>query len=216
MGKRVILNLIVFSLTLTCCYANAELVENKTDEVIEGYQSFYYLSGDGQKLQYRFYNPSDKKSGKKYPLVIHFHGAGSRGDDNAKQIALAQKVTSAENIEKHPCFVFAPQCPAKKKWVDADWTELTQTFSLAPNAEMKMALAAIDEIIKEYPIDTDRVYVFGQSMGGFATWDILCRRPDMFAAAVPVCGGADENQAARIAHMPVWIFHGSRDPTVSV
>ena len=79
-----------------------------------------------------------------------------------------------------------------------------------------MAIAAIKEIIKKYPIDTKRIYVYGQSMGGFATWEIICRYPDMFAAAVPVCGGADETQAKKIAKIPVWIFHGKLDPVVNV
>ena len=53
-------------------------------------------------------------------------------------------------------------------------------------------------------------------MGGYGSWDIVCRRPDLFAAAAPICGGADENQAAKIASIPVWAFHGACDPCVPV
>ena len=199
-----------------CNYLDAKLVENKEDKEINGYHSFYYQAEDGQKLNYRFYNPSENGSKKKYPLLIHFHGAGSRGDNNTSQLYLAQKVTSKGNIKRYPCFVFAPQCPAGEKWVSTDWRKLSHKMALKPNAQMAMAMAAIDEIIKKYPVDTKRIYVYGQSMGGFATWEIICRCPNMFAAAVPVCGGADETQAEKIKNIPVWIFHGKKDPTVKV
>lgn len=79
-----------------------------------------------------------------------------------------------------------------------------------------MAIDTINEIVKKYPIDRKRIYVCGQSMGGFATWEIICCYPDMFAAAVPVCGRADEAKAPSIAHIPIWIFHGALDPAVKV
>ena len=195
--------------------AKAGLFENKSDKIIKGYHSFFYLAEDGQKLKYRFYSPKIG-SKEKYPLVVHFHGAGSRGDNNTSQLYLAKKVTDKKIAKKYPCFVFAPQCPAGKKWVSTDWKKLSHKMQGEPNAQMKMSIAAIKEIIAIYPIDTSRIYVYGQSMGGFATWDIICRYPNMFAAAVPVCGGADETQAARITHIPIWIFHGALDPTVNV
>lgn len=190
------------------------LVEIKSEKIVNDYRSFYYQEKDGQKLKYRFYDPSSSGSKKKYPLVVHFHGAGSRGDNNTSQLYLARKITSKQNIEKHPCFVFAPQCPAEEKWVNTDWTKQSHQMSIKPNAQM--AIDTINEIVKKYPIDRKRIYVCGQSMGGFATWEIICRYPDMFAAAVPVCGGADETKAPSIAHIPIWIFHGTLDSTVKV
>src|SRR5262249_52824913 len=62
--------------------------------------------------------------------------------------------------------------------------------------------------------DQKRIYVTGLSMGGYGTWDVIGRRPDLFAAAVPVCGGGDETQAATIARVPIWAFHGARDGVV--
>ena len=192
--------------------SKAELIEYQSDKIIDGFASFYYQAENGQILKYRLYNPAEKDDEKKYPLVVHFHGAGSRGDNNVSQLGLAKKV----DTKKYPCFVFAPQCPAGKKWVSTDWGRPSHKMAAAPNDQMTMVISAIDEIIRKYPIDTRRIYVCGQSMGGFATWEIICRRPDMFAAAVPVCGGADETLAPRIAHIPVWIFHGKLDPIVKV
>jgi predicted peptidase len=54
----------------------------------------------------------------------------------------------------------------------------------------------------------------GVSMGGFGAWDVVTRHPDKFAAAAPICGGADENKAPLIARLPVWTFHGDKDGVV--
>ena len=53
-------------------------------------------------------------------------------------------------------------------------------------------------------------------MGGFGAWDLILRNPQLFAAAIPICGGGDPSKAAAIDTMPLWIFHGSADPTVPV
>ncbi len=201
---------------LTGNYAQAKLVENKSEKVVDGFYSFYYQAEDGQKLKYRFYNPAKTGSERKYPLVVHFHGAGSRGDNNISQIYLAKKVSEWSKSAGQLCFVFAPQCPSDKKWVDLDWSKDSHKMPENPTPYMAMVLNAIDEIVKNYPVDTDRIYVYGQSMGGFATWDIICRHPDLFAAAVPVCGGGDVSQAGKIAHIPIRAFHGALDPTVDV
>jgi predicted peptidase len=79
---------------------------------------------------------------------------------------------------------------------------------------MKLLLGLIDSLEKTLPIDKSRIYVTGLSMGGYGTWDLISRRPERFAAAVPVCGGGDEGQAANAAKVPVWAFHGGKDGVV--
>ena len=69
---------------------------------------------------------------------------------------------------------------------------------------------------KEYSIDPQRIYLTGLSMGGYGTWDLLARKPDLFAAGVPVCGGGDESTAEKFAKVPVWVFHGDKDTAVPV
>jgi predicted peptidase len=48
------------------------------------------------------------------------------------------------------------------------------------------------------------------------SWDLLARKPELFAAAVPICGGGDEKTAPAIAKIPIWVFHGAKDPAVKV
>lgn len=184
------------------------------EPVVSGFSAWRYETSDGKHLKYRLHQPElcDKLL---YPLVIHFHGAGSRGNDNIAQLRFAETVINP-GLNRNDCFVFAPQCPAERRWVDVDWNAMSHCLPETMTAEMNMAVAVIDAIIADYPVDIERIYLFGQSMGAFAIWDLLCRRPGMFAAAVPVCGGGDENCAELINNVPIWTFHGALDQTVKV
>ncbi len=81
---------------------------------------------------------------------------------------------------------------------------------------MTLTLQLVQSLRQESPIDGRRLYVMGLSMGGFGTWDVIARYPQMFAAAVPICGGGDPETAPRIAAVPIWAFHGTKDHTVPV
>jgi predicted peptidase len=74
----------------------------------------------------------------------------------------------------------------------------------------------LDEVIAEYRIDEQRIYLTGLSMGGFGTWRLAMAYPDRFAALAPVCGGGDPDQAHLVAHLPTWVFHGAKDDVVSI
>jgi predicted peptidase len=77
-------------------------------------------------------------------------------------------------------------------------------------------MGALDALLRELPIDPDRVYLTGQSMGGFGTWGAIAAHPARFAAAVPVCGGWPPEDAPKMKRVPVWAFHGEQDKTVPV
>jgi predicted peptidase len=81
---------------------------------------------------------------------------------------------------------------------------------------MRLALEVLEHVKKTYSIDAERVYVAGQSVGGFAAWNLVAEYPQLFAAAIPVCGGGDETKASRLVATPIWAFHGERDEAVSV
>lgn len=81
---------------------------------------------------------------------------------------------------------------------------------------MRMAMELLDKIMADKHIDKNRIYVTGLSMGGFATWEILQRESAKFAAAMPVCGGADLRYANQMLNLPLWVFHGDADATVPV
>lgn len=180
--------------------------------------SFNAYVKDGHTLPYRFYKPELKK-GKKYPLVIFFHGAGERGLDNRIQLARFNPVPF---WEKYPCYIVAPGCPAVPRgakntegvWVDTPFGGKESAMKEQPTWPMALAMEVIDKIIRENKIDKHRIYVTGLSMGGYATWEILQREGKLFAAAVPISGGGDLAYAPELAKIPLWVFHGDADKTV--
>jgi predicted peptidase len=173
-----------------------------------------YTDAKGKTLPYRLMVPESVEAGKKYPLVVFLHGAGERGTNNEAQLVHGIKdFSSAEHRQKYPCFLIAPQCPEKEKW--GDWT-VNAGLSKEPTEPSRLVMELVDTLIKDQPIDTKRIYITGLSMGGFGTWDLISRYPDKFAAAVPICGGGDPRQAEKIARIPIWCFHGTKDNAVKV
>jgi predicted peptidase len=174
-----------------------------------------FSDAEGATMPYLLLKPKDYDPQMHYPLVVFYHGAGERGDDNHAQWRNGVEVfQKPENREKFLCFVIAPQCPAGKQWVNVPWGDDSEVQPAEPSRQLKLSLAILKSIEHEFPIDEKRLYVAGLSMGGFATWDVITRYPDLFAAAVPVCGGGDEKQAGKIKDLPIWAFHGGADTTV--
>jgi predicted peptidase len=152
-----------------------------------------------------------------FPLIVFFHGSGERGKDNEKQIIHIKKLfTDSVIMHKYPAFIVAPQCPPGKRWVETDWTVSKHIMPETPSFAMVLTMKLIEEIVKKYPVNQKKIYVTGLSMGGFATWDIISRYPGKFAAAIPICGGADVSKAKLLKNTPVWAFHGSNDKVVNV
>jgi predicted peptidase len=117
---------------------------------------------------------------------------------------------------RHPAFVVAPQCPAGKKWVDVPWESDRHELPEQPSETLGLVLALLELLPNEFSIDPDRVYATGLSMGGYGTWDLLSRKPELLAAAIPICGGGDPKYAAKLKNIPIWVFHGDRDEAVKV
>ena len=182
-----------------------------------------FTSSDGTVLPYRLYQPSSSDatpvtSTSAPPLVLFLHGAGTRGSDGA---ALANNISFRSLLgwaQTHePAIILAPQCPQDSQWVNTPWGDTTHTYTPAPPPHTAAALELLDKTLATLPVDLSRVYVCGNSMGGYATWDILVRRPGLFAAALPMCGGGDPASTAPVCRdVPVWAFHGDADDVVPV
>jgi predicted peptidase len=176
-----------------------------------------YTDAKGKDLPYRLLKPDTIDPKAKYPLVLFLHGAGERGNDNEAQVKHGvAEFAKAANRKAYPCFLAAPQCPARTMWSDVRRGAGSQQQAAEPAEPARLAMEMLDALQKEFPIDAKRIYITGLSMGGYGTWDLICRYPDKFAAAVPICGGGDEKEAAKIAKMPIWVFHGAKDPAVPV
>ena len=178
-----------------------------------GFKGTDFVCGES-RIPYRIFIPEGKAPIGGFPLILFFHGMGSIGHDNVQNLKLAGRLGDAEFQKAHPCYVLVPQCHEDKRWVTATWSDAKHKFQQNPTEPMALALQLLMKTLETYPIDRNRIYVGGASMGGFATWDILSRQPDLFAAAFPICGGGDLTNSQRISHVPVWVFHGARDTTV--
>jgi predicted peptidase len=172
-----------------------------------------FVWSSGTTLPYRTFIPEMPDSGRLYPLVVFLHEGSARGTDNISQISDANwhgahVWTEADNQTRHPCFVVAPQLPQEYGW------------SSGRHPELSLYAAALVELLatltQEFPIDAGRVYITGQSLGGRGTWDLVAKRPELFAAAVPVCGAGDPSAAAGFRDVPIWAFHGGQDKEIPV
>jgi hypothetical protein len=152
-----------------------------------------------EELKYLFYLPDDygKDTTVVWPLILFLHGARERGNDLTKVNSNGPPKLISKG-KKFPFIVVSPQLPFGEFW-DPD-----------------QLVWMLKDIIKNYKVDKERIYLTGLSMGGFGTWATAQKYPEMFAAIAPVCGGGDPLHAWKTRHTPVWIFHGAKDPTVPV
>ncbi len=170
---------------------------------------------DGGKLLYRFHAPKTLEEGRKYPLVVLLHGAGERGDDNVAQLVHgADALFSYAQRRGEEMFFIAGQVPKNALWVDHPWNARAHRMNKKPSACLDLLLKLIDKTLAEQPVDPARVYVTGISMGGYGTWEAVQRRPELFAAAMPICGGGDTACASKLKDLPIWCFHGDADGAV--
>ena len=172
---------------------------------------------DGTVVKYRWSAPETLEAGKTYPLVLFLHGAGERGDDNKAQLkhGVIPIIDGAKKLGQ-PCFLIAPQCPADRWWAPIKRETMQLSEADKPNSLLEAVLALVDETMKKQPVDPQRFYVTGISMGGYATWDLLGRAPGKIAAAIPICGGGDPALVGKFKDIPIQTFHGDADSAVPV
>ena len=199
--------------------AHAQKPESKPD--MDKLLDKLTFTKDKASLPYRLLKPDgyDKNGKDRYPLVVFLHGAFGRGSRQPDATQERHRgVREGPTREKHPCFLAVPQCPPDKQWTNVGWFDGKRNVPLAksPTEPSALVLDLIDTVASEHRIDKDRIYLTGVSMGGYGTWDLVSRRPELFAAAIPVSGGGDPAQAEKLAKLPIWAFHGDADPLVPV
>lgn len=179
-----------------------------------------FRNAQGEWIPYRLFVPKSYDAAKKYPMILFLHGAGERGNDNEAQLVHAEVlglVADEAAAARRSCFLVAPQCPAGHRWVEVPWNQKKPHHTpVQPSVPMRLTLELLDSLEKEFSIDPARRYLTGLSMGGYGSFDACLRRPGYFAAAVPICGGADDSRAKEMVGTSFWIFHGGNDSVVPV
>ena len=183
-----------------------------------GWTFLMYPADNGVELPYQIYMPANYDKNKQYPLILQMHSAGVKNDDGSQINAGEAKFL--RNLEKSKykddVIVISPCCPVGEKWIPAKtWKEITYDFvNTSPEPYMVATTELFASARQNLSVDESRLYVYGMSMGGFATWDLLARNPDLFAAAIPVAGAGDPSVVSKLSKTAIWMFHGTEDPTV--
>ena len=147
------------------------------------------------KLSYLECVPSNFESDKKYPVILHLHGAGSIGTD-IKVLYNQPIVKYAQSADGFPFVMFLPQCNVR--YWEFRFEQLQEFI----------------HYIKELPfVDTDKIFISGISMGAIASWNILAAENTTFKKAV-ICCGAGFVFRAKAVNASVWAFHGDTDTSV--
>lgn len=187
------------------------------------YEKGEWISPKGDTLRYRLLLPEGYNPLSSYPMILFLHGAGERGSDNTKQLVHgANLFLQPENRKDFPAIVVFPQCPTDDYWANVDIkindTTKKREFVFSEGGEprkiMQMLLDWLPEFEKKYPVKRDQRYIMGLSMGGMGTFELVRRKPRFFAAAVPICGGANPATAGAMKETAFWIFHGNKDDVV--
>ena len=187
------------------------------------FEAKIFTTSNNDTLRYRELLPEKFNPQQKYPLVLFLHGAGERGSDNQAQLTHGSMMfTNPVNREKYPAIVIFPQCPKDYFWSFERRPEgKLEANSFPVNYTIASIMQAVKNLLDKYiadgSVDTDRIYVIGLSMGGMGTFDIVCRFPDVFAVAIPICGGVNPERLKDAAgKVKFRIYHGDKDDTVPV
>ena len=200
-----------------------QIAAKKAREKASRFKARTFVTNLGDTIPYRILKPIDYDPKNRYPIVVCLSGSGGRGTDNIRQIAgcwAAQILSTQENRKKYPCFVFVPQCPPGADWGGSLSEQQKRLWvqsgrALRPSVE-SFVFSIISLLEKEFSIDPGRRYVTGQSMGGMGSWHYILAYQQMFAAAIPICGGADPDLGHLTVDTPVWAFHGQKDELAPV
>lgn len=199
----------------------AGLIHNAVAQDFSLYKKFWLVQ-NGDTLPYRILLPENYDADKKYPLVVFLHGSGERGNDNEKQLMHGAKLfLQKENRERFPAFVVFPQCSAKSFWSNTQFLideKGERDFYFVnggePSVAMKMLISLVNNLQAQYKIKQDQVYVMGLSMGGMGAFELVNRMPYTFAAAIPICSGANPLIVQNLKNTYWWVFHGAKDNVV--
>lgn len=167
-------------------------------------------------LKYGYFVPQEE--GGLHPLIIWLHGAGEGGQD-PKAAYSANRVVALS--QKHAqdlfggAYVLAPQCPTY--WMDSGSGRI-QMDGKTKYSEALLYL--IDEFVAKNPgIDKSRIYIGGDSNGGFMTLRLVLDYPERWTAAFPVCEAVPDEtitdeQIEAIKDKPIWFVTCLEDTTV--
>jgi len=159
-----------------------------------GLHTFVYeRPGTPHPVNYLLFLPASYRTGARWPTIVYLHGKSLSGDDPQ----LLTKYGLPKIVSRDPNFPFillAPQCHEGERWTDVDTLD-----------------ALLADVSSRVPVDPDRVYLTGFSMGAGGAWRFGGAHPERFAAVAALAGVQDAGSVKGLARLPVWAFHGTDD-----
>ena len=179
------------------------------------------VGGSDRTMHYSISVPASYTPGTPIPLVVYLHGNGNQG--NAPWSSIPDYVhflTNPATQGNNPAIVLYPRAPEgsganERQWSNVNFFTGSPQAQTTPTIPQQLLMALIAKIETDYTINTSKRFLLGFSMGGYGTWDIIARHPNMFEAAVPQSGGGDPT-AITATNTRVWAVHGSSDAIVPV
>jgi predicted peptidase len=176
-----------------------------------GVESYHPVGTETSDLGYILYLPSGVDGDKnQFPLLVYLHGSGERDDtqDSMQALETCARGVVPRMISNHtwkpefPMIVVSPHSGA------GNWTD---------NGNLLKLRKLIQQLTEQHPVNPERIYMTGYSMGGYGTFSYLAEFGDTagIAAAVPIAGGGWAPMGKKIK-TPVWSFHGAADDVVSL
>jgi len=165
-----------------------------------GFVGKVLLRKTGGESKYVVFLPEGYDESEEYPTILFLHGAGAQGTDGHKQLmALGPAINRRKS--SFPFIAVFPQASS------GDWQPKTGHGDLA--------MAVLDDVMRTYSVEPDRVALSGVSMGGEGTWGLAAAYPEKWSAIIPLCGSGDPESVGRFAHVPCWCFQGGKDTSTS-
>lgn len=174
-------------------------------------------------FRYRILEVANPEPGKTYPLIFHMHSFGAQGTDNRRTFyALADTYlfdprTLGQRNPAWKAYVFVPQIPDERMPPVWRWCYQPSGSPAEPDSWPSEAIPAmVDFLAQRYPVDRDRIYATGLSMGACGVWDAMVRNQDVFAAGVPLAGYGQRARGDAMLKMPIWALHAVGDRAVLI
>jgi predicted peptidase len=160
-----------------------------------------------REFRYRHFVPETPGPEDKRPLLVWLHGRGTSGNDNSSQLRHLSSLvfTAPWRRERYPFFLLAVQCPRDNPiWTASDDADFDM---------LDVVMAILEQTIRSFPIDADRISLAGASSGGNGCWELAARRPETFAGIAPLASsGGDLSRVERLAKVPIWAFNSAYEP----
>ncbi len=181
--------LIATTLGLAACPA---MTQKRGWKLSEGQSIHPVVQREGMQAHVLVFLPRGFNQ-RNWPVIVYLHGSAQRGEPAAEM----RNTAIAKQLKTQPDFPFIVVSP--------------QLAANAPRWDAAAVHALLDEVLPKLPIDAQKVYATGTSIGGAGVWRLAFERPARFAAIAPVATSDRLQDACRIRRVPVWAFHNSLD-----